>query len=136
MTAIYRAPKVPHTKVYYFLCGYWTFDKEEADDQQELYLICHIFKPLYYGITANPRRTICQSTLQDTQMQQAVITTDDPIMVMTEITAASRLSRWTIIRKVKAGTFPAPLRLSEGRIGWKKSTFEEWKNGLTTGAAQ
>lgn len=69
-------------------------------------------------------------------MQQAVITTDDPIMVMTEITAASRLSRWTIIRKVKAGTFPAPLRLSEGRIGWKKSEFERWKNGLTTGAAQ
>ena len=69
-------------------------------------------------------------------MQQAVITTDDPIMVMTEITAASRLSRWTIIRKVKAGTFPAPLRLSEGRIGWTKSAFEKWKNGLTTGAAQ
>lgn len=31
MTAIYRTPKVPHTKVYYFLCGYWTLDKEEAD---------------------------------------------------------------------------------------------------------
>ncbi len=69
-------------------------------------------------------------------MQQAIITIDDPIMVMTEITAASRLSRWTIIRKVKAGTFPAPMRLSEGRIGWKKSEFERWKNGLTKGAAQ
>ena len=31
MTAIYRTPKVPHTKVYYWLCGYWTFDKEEAE---------------------------------------------------------------------------------------------------------
>lgn len=69
-------------------------------------------------------------------MQQTIITTDDPLMVMTEITAASRLSRWTIIRKVKAGTFPTPLRLSEGRIGWRKSDFESWKNGLTTGVAQ
>lgn len=64
-------------------------------------------------------------------MKHTVIT-DDPIMVMTEITAASRLSRWTIIRKIKAGTFPAPLRLSEGRIGWKRSAFDGWKNGLET----
>ncbi|QQZ27611.1 hypothetical protein HMY34_01950 [Thiothrix subterranea] len=31
MTAIYRTPQVPHTKVFYWLCGYWTFDKSEAD---------------------------------------------------------------------------------------------------------
>ena len=69
-------------------------------------------------------------------MQQTVITSEDPIMTMAEIAAASRLSRWTVIRNVKAGTFPAPLRLSVGRIGWRKSDFESWKNGLTIGVAQ
>ena len=56
----------------------------------------------------------------------------DPIMLMPEVTAESRLSRWTIIRKIKSGTFPQPLRLSEKRIGWKRSAFDGWKNGLET----
>lgn len=30
MSAIYRTPQAPHTKVYYFLCGYWTLDESEA----------------------------------------------------------------------------------------------------------
>lgn len=100
---------------------------------------CHFLGGFQVETSANPNKSIPHTMPIDTtglaNMQHTVIT-DDPIMVMTEITAASRLSRWTIIRKIKAGTFPAPLRLSEGRIGWKKSEVEKWKNGLTTGVAQ
>jgi prophage regulatory protein len=36
------------------------------------------------------------------------------------------LSNVTIWRMRQAGTFPAPLRLSEHAIGWPKTTIDEW----------
>ncbi|HKL56181.1 MAG TPA: AlpA family transcriptional regulator [Roseovarius sp.] len=36
------------------------------------------------------------------------------------------LSRSTIYRHINAGTFPAPVKLTERLIGWRDSTISEW----------
>lgn len=36
------------------------------------------------------------------------------------------LARSTIWRMTKKGTFPAPVQLSERRIGWRRSDIEAW----------
>ena len=36
------------------------------------------------------------------------------------------MSKSTILRKVKAGTFPASVRLGENNVRWKKSEIEKW----------
>jgi prophage regulatory protein len=48
------------------------------------------------------------------------------LLTMNEVIQRTRLSRSTIYRKMKAGTFPAPLDLSENRIGWMESEIETW----------
>jgi prophage regulatory protein len=36
------------------------------------------------------------------------------------------LSRTTLWRQVCAGAFPAPVRISPGRIAWRRSDLERW----------
>ncbi|WP_306155246.1 AlpA family transcriptional regulator, partial [Roseovarius sp. MMSF_3281] len=36
------------------------------------------------------------------------------------------LSRSTIYRHINAGTFPAPVKLTERLIGWHSSTISDW----------
>lgn len=36
------------------------------------------------------------------------------------------LSRTTIWRRVRSGTFPAPVDLGNGLIGWPESVVESW----------
>jgi len=36
------------------------------------------------------------------------------------------LSRSTIYRHINAGTFPAPVKLTERLIGWHDSSISEW----------
>lgn len=43
-----------------------------------------------------------------------------------EIVVRSGLSRTTIWRKEKRGTFPKRTRISENAIGWDSDEFEEW----------
>lgn len=38
------------------------------------------------------------------------------------------LSRWTIKRLVKEGKFPAPIKLSSMRRGWRESVLDAWLN--------
>lgn len=42
--------------------------------------------------------------------------------------AATSLSRCTVYRLVKSGQFPKQIRLSAGRVGWRKSDIEAWLN--------
>jgi len=36
------------------------------------------------------------------------------------------LSRSTMYRKIKQGTFPAQVRISERCIGWRESDLDQW----------
>jgi prophage regulatory protein len=39
------------------------------------------------------------------------------------------LSRPTVYRQVRAGTFPAPVKLSPRAVGWRSDEIEEWIEG-------
>ncbi len=39
-------------------------------------------------------------------------------------------SRTTLWRDVRAGRFPAPVRVGANRIGWLESEIEEWQESL------
>ncbi len=43
-----------------------------------------------------------------------------------EVMARTGLSRVTIWRRVRAGTFPAPTELGENSIGWTESEIIAW----------
>ena len=38
------------------------------------------------------------------------------------------LSRSTVWRKIQEGSFPAPIRISKGRVGWLEADIERWIN--------
>ena len=50
----------------------------------------------------------------------------DPIVSPTQVTQWVGLSKPTIWRMRRANTFPVPLRLSPGRVGWRTSVIESW----------
>ena len=56
------------------------------------------------------------------------------LLKLTDVTRATSLGRSTIYRRISEGTFPAPLRLSEGCVRWDLQDLEAWKAGLTKGA--
>jgi predicted DNA-binding transcriptional regulator AlpA len=43
-----------------------------------------------------------------------------------DVMRITTLSRATIYRMVRAGTFPRPFRISVGRIAWLISDFDRW----------
>lgn len=48
------------------------------------------------------------------------------ILRMPSVLKLTGLSRVTIWRLTKAGTFPAPVRLSKRAVGWRSTDVEEW----------
>ena len=46
---------------------------------------------------------------------------------VTEVDRVHPVSRSTRWRMVRAGTFPAPVKLSPGRIGWREVNVVEWR---------
>ena len=51
-----------------------------------------------------------------------------------EVVARIGLSRTTIWRGVRAGTFPAPLELGRNSIGWPESVIDDWLDRQAEGA--
>ena len=49
-----------------------------------------------------------------------------PILRPPEVLTRTGLSRTTIWRRVRAGTFPAPIELGENSIGWPESEITSW----------
>lgn len=45
----------------------------------------------------------------------------DPILSLTQLCKQEGVSRWTIQRRIRDGTFPAGLELENGRPGWPLS---------------
>jgi prophage regulatory protein len=39
----------------------------------------------------------------------------------------------TIYRKMKAGTFPQPVRIGKRRVAWRESDIAAWQAGLEVG---
>lgn len=52
----------------------------------------------------------------------------DPILRYPAVIAELGVSRSTIERQVRAGTFPRPRRLGKRAVGWPSSVIENWKN--------
>ena len=50
----------------------------------------------------------------------------DKILRMPAIVSLTGLSRTTIYRKIKEGTFPAQLHISDHCSGWRASAIEHW----------
>ena len=56
-------------------------------------------------------------------------TTNTPakrILNQRDILAALGVSKTTLWRMIKAGTFPQPLKIGERLNGWRVETFEGW----------
>ena len=51
---------------------------------------------------------------------------DDPMLRFADVIRLTGLSRTTIWRRVRAGTFPAPISLGENSCGWKSSWVNGW----------
>jgi prophage regulatory protein len=50
----------------------------------------------------------------------------EKLLKRSEVVALTGLSRSTIDRKVRTGTFPAPLRISQRRVAWRASEVLTW----------
>lgn len=50
----------------------------------------------------------------------------DRILSPVEVMSTTTLSRTTLWRLTKRRDFPAPVQLSPGRIGWRRSMVESW----------
>ena len=48
------------------------------------------------------------------------------ILRMPDVLDKVGVSRTTIWRQVKAGTFPSPIRLSARSVGWRENEVDEW----------
>lgn len=51
---------------------------------------------------------------------------DTKMLRAPEVMARTGLSRVTIWRRVRAGSFPAPIQLGENSIGWPESEITTW----------
>jgi prophage regulatory protein len=49
------------------------------------------------------------------------------ILRLPGVERATGLKRSAIYAKVAAGTFPKPLRLTPGAVGWLESEIEDWQ---------
>jgi prophage regulatory protein len=52
----------------------------------------------------------------------------DRMLKAPEVMERTGLSRTTIWRRVRAGTFPAPVELGVNSIGWQEASIAEWLN--------
>ena len=70
------------------------------------------------------RRLVREQTMQD---HAADHETHGRMLDLKELTQFVRLSRSTVYRRVRAGTFPAPIQTSERRIAWLFDEVIAWQ---------
>ena len=63
-------------------------------------------------------------------MQNSEQTPSPKMLRLPAVLARTGLSRTTIYRRVRAGTFPAPMDLGNGMIGWTDSVIDTWQRDL------
>lgn len=52
----------------------------------------------------------------------------DPLLTISQLPAIVIYSRSQLYRMIKAGSFPRPIRLGPGRVGWRQSAVTAWLN--------
>ncbi len=58
--------------------------------------------------------------------------TIDSILRRKEVCEITGLSKSSLERQVRSGNFPAPIHLTERRIGWQMSRIQDWINSRET----
>lgn len=58
----------------------------------------------------------------------------DQLLTMEDISAKLQTTPSNIYRKIKAGKFPPPIRLSTRCVRWRQSQITAWMDGLATDA--
>jgi prophage regulatory protein len=61
---------------------------------------------------------------------------EDRLLALPEVSRATTLSRTTIWRSVKAGTFPKPVQVSARRVAWPASGIQQWVAGRMSGGRE
>lgn len=56
----------------------------------------------------------------------------DYLLPKKELVKQVGLSIATIYRRIKAGTFPAPIAIGSGSVRWKQSDISAWMQSLPT----
>lgn len=51
-----------------------------------------------------------------------------PVLRLPKVREATGLSRSTLLRRVKEGTFPAPIKIGPRAVGWVQSQVLSWIN--------
>ena len=49
-----------------------------------------------------------------------------PLLRRAEVLVVTGISRATLYRLIKAGTFPRSVDLTEGAVGWRQSDVKKW----------
>lgn len=48
------------------------------------------------------------------------------LITAANVVRLTTLSRMTIWRRVKIGSFPTPIKISQGRVAWRAADIEAW----------
>jgi prophage regulatory protein len=69
-----------------------------------------------------------ETTELDTDKLGGIMAAEVPsrILRLKAVLERTGLSRSTMYRKIKQGTFPAQVRISERCIGWRESDLDQW----------
>lgn len=54
----------------------------------------------------------------------------DPLLSERQLVRITGMSRMTIRRRMEAGEFPKPLKLSPNRVAWRASDIAAWQDKL------
>ena len=61
------------------------------------------------------------------------ILTPDRLLAKRQVEERTSLDITTIYRKMKAGTFPQPVRVGRRRVAWRESDIAAWQAALEVG---
>jgi prophage regulatory protein len=64
-------------------------------------------------------------------IEQRVPAKLDRLLDKWAVEALTSLDITTIYRKIKAGTFPKPVRVGKRRVAWRESDLVRWQNSLS-----
>jgi prophage regulatory protein len=65
--------------------------------------------------------------------QSAILKVMDRLLGKRAVEERTSLDITTIYRKMKAGTFPQPVRVGRRRVAWRESDIAAWQAGLEVG---
>jgi predicted DNA-binding transcriptional regulator AlpA len=73
-----------------------------------------------------------KAKLPTKRIVEEVVSCIDPLLSKKAVCSAVTLSHAQLMRMVKDGAFPKPLRIGPVRICWRASTVQAWIDALTS----